>query len=157
MPSYTFQSFGTPEYSLERPDHSIIPPPGAFATDTNIILNHLLEFIQALHVKPLNFTAASVNDFPAKIRIEAKKILFPPVLPGPLSLNNPIVDVVVNRSRPSGEPDIWRESVGYAIHPLSNIYVPAGPNLVTVALVPSPGPATPQYWVSANAVAYKAV
>ena len=31
------------------------------------------------------------------------------------------------------------------------------PNLVTVALVPSPGPATPQDWVSANVVAYKTV
>lgn len=157
MPSYKFFSFGTPEYSLDPPNLSIIPPPGAYATDASIALNHLSDFIQALHLKPINFTAASINDFLVKIRIEARKILFPPVPPNPLQPNNPIVDVIVNRSRPSGEPDIWRESVGYAIHPISNNYVPAGPNFVTIAKVPSQNPSIPDYWVSANVVAYKIV
>jgi hypothetical protein len=154
MPSYTYRLFGTQEYSLDKPDLSTIPPTGAFATDTNIVVNHLAEYVQALHTKTINFTAISVDDIPVKIRNEARKILFPTAAPSPLSPNNPIVDVVVNRSRPSGEPDIWRESTGYAIHPLSNTNNPQGTNSVTIAPGLNAVP-VPPYWDSANVVASK--
>jgi hypothetical protein len=154
MPSYQFRLFGTAEYTIGKPDHSAIIPPPAFATDANITVNQLTEYIQALHGKTINITASSLDAIPEKIRVEAKKILFPSVPPSPLSAGNPIIDVVVNRSRPSGEPDIWRESVNYAIHPLSNAYDPEGTNFVTVAPGPSAGP-IPPYWVTANIVASK--
>jgi hypothetical protein len=153
MPNYTYKLFATQEYSIDKPDLSTIPPTGAFATDTGIVVNQLAEYVQALHTKTINFTASSVDDIPVKIRLEARKILFSAAQP-PLSANNPIIDVVVNRSRPSGEPDIWRESTGYAIHPLSNMNNPQGTNSVTIAPGVNAVP-VPPYWDSANVVASK--
>jgi hypothetical protein len=153
MPNHTYQLFGTPEYTVLKPNHAVTIPQGLFATDTNITLAQLTEYIQALHGASFTFPVSSGTDIPAKIKIEARNILFPAGGQSPLSPGNPIVDVAVNRSRPSGEPTVWRDStLLYAIHPLSNAYLQGGPNLVTVA--PGPG-SPPAYWVSANVVASK--
>lgn len=154
MPTYTVRLFATPEYSLTMPDLATVPPPQAYATDPAITLNQLTDYLQQFQAgMQVQIFATSVADIPVKLQSWAHNYLFPQGGPSKLQPGNPIIDVVVNRSRPSGDPEIWRDSPGYAIHPQSNPYVPGNTSDVTVA--PAALGPNPPYWISANLVAYK--
>jgi hypothetical protein len=155
MATYKFRLFGTPEYSLEKPDPTALTPPLPIVIDANITVNQLMEYVQKFPAPTnIQFSASSFDQMIENLLIAVKGLLFPRGAQNKLSATNPIIDVMLNDSRPSGEPDIWRPSVAYAIHPLSNVYVPGGPNSVTVAPGPSAG-TPPPYWVTASVVAFK--
>ena len=157
MPNITqrYRLFGTPEYTLKYPDYSSIQGPPYYQPNTSITEAQLTQYIQALHDTIVTILIGSTDDIPVKLRVEVKKILFPLTPPPPLSVGNPILDVVANPSRPSGDGDVWRYTSGFAIHPLSNQYDPTGTNYVTVAHRETNIPNDPSQWVYANVVAYK--
>jgi hypothetical protein len=150
-----YKLFATAEYSLVAPDFTAIQGPPSYVPNTNINEAQVMELVAALQDKTIQISITSTSQIPDKIRLEVRKIVFPATPPLPLSTGNPILDVVANQSRPTGEADVWRPVLGYAVHPLSNNYAPTGTNSVTVAPRMITIPNDPLQWVYANVVAYK--
>ena len=132
MPIYQYQVTGTPKLFMTMPDLTQIASyPLQYATDQNVTAAQVTAYYMALQGALITVNVTTTSTIPDAIRDEVRKILFPgtPVLPN----GNPILDVVVNPSEPSGGNDIWRSSDDFYIHPLSNMLTTQGRNYVTIA------------------------
>ena len=144
-----YQVVSSAVFTATKPNLSVIidlPRCHAFA----IKEADLMEFIVNLSNWTFSSLAALDAQIIGDIRSQAVQHLFntSPVL----SATNPIKDVLVNHSQPSGQTDVWRGIPGFAIHPVTQ------PNWtilddIPIAVAPHIVNRVTQGWMSASVVA----
>lgn len=151
MPNYHI--YGSALYTVTQPNHSQIQPPNKYSTDTRITEPQLMEFVNNLHDKIVPITATTDPLIRVELRNKVNLLLHTGQIPPHLSVGNPIVDLEVNHSRPSGEAEVWSgsELTAFWMHP-ATLQLPPPPNTsipIAVAQHATGG------WTSASVVAYK--
>lgn len=147
----TYRFFGTRSYSLLQPNHTnwnqLVP------LGTTVILHNFLdEFIQRLHNLPtLDITGSTDQEISVNLRTNALAAFLGPGGQPPRSPGNPIQGIFVWKSRPSGDPSVWRPDGAFWLHPTTT---PIGAAVPLIAVAQEPLAALQPSWISAAVGAY---